>query len=203
MYISTKKIEEARAIFRKHGGILKTSEAMKRGIHPSTIYYMRDNNIVERLSRGVFRLSELPPIINPDIVSVASQVPACVICLISALSYHEITTEIPHAVHIAISRKNRYPRISYPPTKVYMFSDKAFQFGIEIHNISGMKVKIYSQEKTIADCFKYRNKLGLDVALEALKLWRKRKGTSIKKLVDCAKVCRVYNVMKPYIEAML
>ena len=84
-----------------------------------------------------------------------------------------------------------------------MFSDKAFQFGIEIHNISGMKVKIYSQEKTIADCFKYRNKLGLDVALEALKLWRKRKGTSIKKLVDCAKVCRVYNVMKPYIEAML
>ena len=148
-------------------------------------------------------LDELEPIDQQDIVTVASKVKSGMIRLISALSYHEITTQIPHEAHMAISRKTTYPRLEYPPTRFFRFSEEAFKTGIEIHKISGVDVKIYSPEKTVVDCFKYRNKIGLDVAIEALKFWRKKKNARIDKLVEYAKICRVYNVIKPYAEAVL
>jgi predicted transcriptional regulator of viral defense system len=203
MYTSKGKIEQAKDIFRKHGGILRTTEALKEGIHPRILYFMRDHNDIEVLCRGTYRLAELEPIDQQDIVTVASKVKSGVICLISALSFHEITTQIPHEVYVAISRTMAYPRLKYPPTRFFRFSDEAFRAGIEIHKISGIEVKIYSPEKTIVDCFKYRNKIGLDVAIEALKFWRKKKNARIDKLMEYAKICRVYNVIKPYAEAML
>ena len=203
MYTSEKKIEDAKQVFEKQGGILKTSEAIRYGIHPRTLYYMRDHDYLDTLSRGTYHLKDLEPVSNIDIITIASRVKSGVVCLISALSYHEITTEIPHEIYMAISRKTSYPKLKHPPARFFRFSETAFKAGIEIHVISGVNVKIYSPEKTIADCFKYRNKLGLDVALEALKLWRKNKNIRIDKLMEYAKICRVYNVMKPYVEAML
>ena len=203
MYTSDKKIEEAKHIFVKHGGILRTSEAIKHGIHPRTLYYMRDHNHLDVLCRGTYRLSDLEPITNMDLITVATKVESGVICLISALSYHEITTEIPHEIYMAISRQTFYPKLKHPPIRFFRFSENAFSAGIEIHVMNGVNVKIYSAEKTIADCFKYRNKLGLDVVLEALKLWRKNKNAQIDKLMEYANICRVHNIIKPYVEAIL
>ena len=203
MYTSDKKIEEAKHIFVKHGGILRTSEAIKHGIHPRTLYYMRDHNHLDVLCRGTYRLSDLEPITNMDLITVAAKVESGVICLISALSYHEITTEIPHEIYMAISRQTFYPKLKHPPIRFFRFSENAFSAGIEIHVMNGVNVKIYSAEKTIADCFKYRNKLGLDVVLEALKLWRKNKNAQIDKLMEYANICRVHNIIKPYVEAIL
>ncbi len=203
MYTSKEKVEQAKKIFRKHGGIMRTSEALKHGIHPRTLYFMRDHNYLDVLARGTYRLAELEPVDYQDIVTVASKVRPGVICLISALSYHEITTQIPHEVYVAISRKMSYPRLEYPPARFFKFSEKSFKAGVDIHKISGIDVKIYSPEKTIVDCFKYRNKIGMDVALEALKLWRRKKNADIGKVMEYAKICRVYNVIKPYVEATL
>lgn len=203
MYTSEKKIEEAKRIFKKQGGILRTSEAIKHGIHPRTLYFMRDHNYLNILCRGTYRLADLEPVTNMDIITVASKVESGVVCLISALSYHEITTEIPHEIYVAISRQTSYPKLKHPPTRFFRFSEHAFRAGVETHVMDGVNVRIYSVEKTIADCFKYRNKLGLDVVLEALKLWRKSKNARIDKLMEYASVCRVYNIMKPYVEAIL
>jgi len=182
---------------------MRTSEALKHGIHPRTLYFMRDHNYLDVLARGTYRLAELEPVDYQDIVTVASKVKQGIICLISALSYYEITTQIPHEVYVAISRKMSYPRLEYPPARFFKFSEKSFKTGINIHKISGIDVKIYSPEKTIVDCFRYRNKIGMDVALEALKLWSRKKNADIGKVMEYAKICRVYNVIKPYIEATL
>lgn len=203
MYASKEKIEQAKDIFRKHGGILRTTDALKEGIHPRVLYFMRNSHELEILCRGTYRLAELGSIDQQDIVTVASKVKSGVICLISALSYHEITTQIPHEVYVAISRTMAYPRLKYPPSRFFRFSDDAFRAGIEIHKISGVNINIYSPEKTVVDCFKYRNKIGLDVAIEAMKSWRKKKNARIDKLIEYAKICRVYNVIKPYAEALL
>ena len=104
---------------------------------------------------------------------------------------------------MAISRQTFYPKLKHPPIRFFRFSENAFSAGIEIHVMNGVNVKIYSAGKTIADCFKYRNKLGLDVVLEALKLWRKNKNARIDKLMKYANICRVHNIIKPYVEAIL
>jgi predicted transcriptional regulator of viral defense system len=198
-----KKFEHAVRILQEHGGIIRTREALDRGIHRRVLYAMRDLGVLECLSRGVYKLKDIPPLGNPDLVIVARRVPDGVICLISALSYHSITTQIPHEIYLAIPRTTSYPRIEYPPVKAIMFSEQTFNAGIEEHEIDNTLVRIYSPEKTIADCFKYRNKLGIDVAVEALKLYRERKNLKVDKLIEYAKVCRVEKVMKPYLEATL
>lgn len=191
------------SIFRKHDGILRTGEAIAAGIHPRMLYEMRDKGIVERLSRGVYRLSELKPLGDPDLVSVMLRIPKGVVCLVSALAFYKITTQIPHQVYIAIDRNSRPPNIEFPPIRVFRFTGEAYASGIEIHESEGIQLKIYNPEKTIADCFKYRNKIGLDVALEALKRYRERAGFSVDKLIHFARVCRVEKVMRPYLEALI
>src|SRR5205807_1869515 len=127
------------------------------------------------------------------------------ICLISALSFFELTTEIPHEVYIALpgpgTAKARQPHLDYPPVRVFRFSGAAFSEGIETHIVDGVGIKIYSPAKTIADCFKFRNKIGLDVALEALKLYRRKKEFQMRTLLYYARICRVEKIMTPYLEA--
>lgn len=192
-----------KAIFRQHGGVLRTSEALRAGIHPGTLYAMRDAGVLEKLSHGLYRLSDLPPLGNPDLVSVGMRVPDGVICLISALAFHEITTQVPHEVYIAIERDSWPPQIDYPPVRVFKFTGKTFTEGIETPTVDGVPVRVYSPEKTVADCFKYRNKIGLDTAMEALKLYRDRKRVKVDDLLRYARVCRVEKVMRPYLEAVL
>ncbi|NNE35546.1 MAG: transcriptional regulator [Rhodothermales bacterium] len=198
-----KRFEDAARIFRRARGILRTGEALARGIHPRTLYAMRDAGLLERLERGLYRLADLDPLSSPDLVTVARKVPDGVICLISALSFHEITTQIPHAVDVAIKRGAEPPRISYPPTKIYWFSGKRFTDGVETHTIDYSRVRVYSPEKTLADCFKYRHKIGMDTVLEALKLYKERKKPRPRELLRYAKTCRVESVMRPYLEMQL
>jgi len=190
-------------VFRKHQGILRTKVALREGIHPRTLYAMRDAGLVEKLSLGVYRLADMPPLKSPDLVSVAMRVPEGVICLISALAFHEITTQIPHEVYLAISRKARLPNVDYPPVRAFRFTGEAFSEGIKTPKLDGIPIRIYTAEKTLADCFKYRNKIGLDVAIESLKLYRERKTIKTDKIIHFAKVCRVEKIMLPYLEAVL
>ncbi len=188
-------------LFRQHGGQLRMGEAIALGMSRYSLYSLRDKGIIEQVSRGVYRLVELPPLSNPDLVTVSLRFPNAVICLISALAYHEITTQIPHAVSVAVPRDARMPSLDSPPVHAYRFSDVAFRAGIEKHEIDGVTVQIYSAEKTLADCFKYRNKIGMDVVLEALKFYRSQRPLNLANLLKYARICRVEKVMKPYLEA--
>jgi predicted transcriptional regulator of viral defense system len=201
--IKQDRFEKAKKVFRRHGGILRMSEALQAGIHRRMFYSMLEAGIIEQLGRGLYRLADLPPLGNPDLVSVSLKVPSGVICLISALAYHEITTQVPHEVYVALERGTETPRLKHPPVRIFWFSGQAFTAGIEIHKIDGVPVRIYNAEKTIADCFKYRNKIGLDTAIEALKLYREKRRFKADDLVQFARVCRVEKVMRPYLEALL
>ena len=201
--MSTRTFARERRLFRQKGGLLRTSAALRAGIHPRILYKMRDTGIVEQLDRGLFRLASLPAPANPDLLTVAAKAPAGVVCLISALAFHEITTQVPHEVHVALPRGAEPPRLRHPPLRVFWFTGRAFMDGIEVHKQDGVELRVYSAEKTLADCFKYRNKLGLDTVLEALRLYRSRKRAKFDELLKFARVCRVEKVMRPYLEAVL
>jgi predicted transcriptional regulator of viral defense system len=203
MATTQERFPKAKMVFRRAGGILKTQEAIERGIHPRTLYAMCRAGVLEQLSRGLYRLADLSPLSNQDLVTVALKVPQGVICLISALAFHELTTQIPHAVHLALRRGAQTPRLEYPPLRVYRFTGRAFEAGIRRYKVDNVPVRIYDPEKTVADCFKYRNKLGLDVAIEALRRWRRGKDWKVDRLLAYARICRVERVMRPYLEAIL
>jgi predicted transcriptional regulator of viral defense system len=193
----------AKSLFLRHGGVLRTKDALRLGIHPETLYRLRDSRQLARLGRGLYRLSDLPPLGNPDLVTVAMKVPCAVICLISALAFHELTTQIPHEVYLALPRGTEPPRLDHPPIRVFWFSKRVLDFGLEAHKLDGRRVRIYNPEKTIADCFKYRNKVGLDTAREALMLYLERRKKNLNALLEAAEVCRVSRVMRPYLEALV
>ena len=152
---------------------------------------------------GLVRLAELPPLGNPDLVTVALKIRNGVIRLISALAFHELTTQVPHEDYVAVKQGSEPPRLAYPPVRLFWFSGEAFTEGVQIHKVGGVPLRIYGPEKTVADCFKHRNKIGLEVALEALKAYRRRKSFNVDKLLHCARVCRVEKIMRPYLEALL
>jgi len=188
-------------IFREQERPIRTMEAIRLGVHPRTLYAMARSKAITRLARGIFALDG-KNFENPDIVIAAVRVPKGVICLISALSFHNITTQIPHEVQIALPRPTKYPKQnSHPPFRFYSFSRECHASGIEEHTISGTKVRVYSPEKTIADCFKFRNKIGLDVAIEALRYCIKRKKLTPRQILRYARICRVEKIMMPYLEA--
>ena len=203
MVPTSRQIEKVKKTFRRHGGVLRTAHAIREGIQPRVFYALRDSGVIEMLSRGCYRLAELGAMTNPDLAVVAKAAPKGVICLVSSLAFHEITTQIPNAVDLALPAHAHAPKLRYPPIQPYWFSGKAYVAGVERHDIDGVAVRIYNPAKTVADCFKYRNKIGLDVAIEALKLCRQRKRTTGQEFQKYAKVCRVENVMAPYLEAIL
>ncbi len=194
--------ERAHTVFRTQGGTLRTTEALAAGIHPRTLYAMRDAGEIEALARGVYRLRNLPPLGNPDLATIAKRVPHGILCLISALAFHELTTQVPHEIHLAISRTARRPRLDYPPLRVYRFSKAAFSAGVDIHAIDRIPVRVYTAEKTLADCFKYRNRIGTDVVLEAIRTYRRRGRPNFQQVFAYAKLCRVDRLMRPYLEAL-
>jgi len=195
--------EAVRRLCREHGGIIRTAQAIRAGIHPRSLYALRDVGFLERLERGLYRLAELPEIGQPDLVTVALKVPSGVVCLISALAFHELTTQIPHEVSIALPRHTEPPRLRFPPIRVYWFAAKAIDAGVETHKLDGVSVRIFGAEKTLADCFKYRNKIGLETAVEALRFYSERRRLNVDALMRYAAIDRVKNVMRPYLEAVL
>jgi predicted transcriptional regulator of viral defense system len=200
--VATRAFEREVELFRQHGGRLRMSEALRLGINRKTLYAMRDARTIEAVTRGLYRLTSLDPLAHPDLVTVATRVPQGVLCLISALSFHELTTQVPHTIDVALERGTRKPRLDYPPTRFFWFSGPAFHEGIETHELDGAPVRVYDPEKTLVDCFRYRNQIGMDVALEALRLWRERRRKKLDVLLRYARMRHVERAMRPYLETM-
>ena len=192
-----------RQLFTKHGGTLRTSQAMRLGIHPRTLYALRDQGEIERVGRGIYRLASASPLTNPDWTAIMSRLPRAVICLISALAYHGLTTQVPHTNDIALPSHSQIPKLDGIPIRVFWFSEPSLSAGVETVTIDGTEVRVYSAEKTIADFFKYRNKIGLDVAVEGLREYReKKRKPNYKALLEFAQINRVKKVMMPYLDAL-
>ena len=196
-------IEFALAIINQNNGMIRMAEAVRAGIHRNTLKKMIESGILIRESRGLYRLADKLPLGNPDLITVSAKVPKGVICLISALSIHEMTTQIPHEVYLAISRNASPPRIDYPPVRSFRFSGKAFTDGVVQMDFDGFDVPVYSREKTIADCFKYRNQIGMDTVIEAIKFYKAQPKRNVSALMEYASVCRVGTKIRPYLESIL
>ncbi len=157
---------------------------------------------LEKIGRGLYRLPDSQGSEHESLFTVAIKVPQAVFCLLTALQFHELTTQLPRQVWIAMPRGSHTPRIDYPPIRMVQFTDDAYTAGVEEAQRDGVTLRVYCAAKTVADCFKHRNKIGLDVALEALKDARAHGKASIDDIWRYAKICRVANVMHPYLESV-
>jgi predicted transcriptional regulator of viral defense system len=197
-------LTKARTVFARNGGMLRTSKAIQLGIHPRTLYALRDSGAIEQVGRGLYRLASAPQLTSPDLVPITMRIPRAVVCLISALAHHGLTTQVPHAIDIALPSHGQVPKIDGIPVRVFWYSEPSFSAGIDVATIDGVPVRIYSPEKTVADCFKYRNKIGTDIAVEALRNYRQRqRKPNFQALSTFAKIDRVERIMRPYLEAIL
>lgn len=185
------------------GRVFKVSEAVSAGVPRHAVYNLWHGGQLARVGRGLFAANNLDLGPHETLAEAAKQVPNGIVCLLSALSFHGLTTQNPREVWLAIPEKAWKPRASSLPLRFVRFSGAAYEQGVEKHRVGRMEVRIYGPAKTVADCFKYRNKIGLDVALEALQdCWRQRRG-SIDDLLHYARICRVANVMRPYLETLV
>lgn len=194
--------DELRCLLR-HSGIISTAEARTRGIHHETLRRMCARGELVRVGRGLYSLPDADITIHHGLAQAAKAVPKGVVCLLSALRFHEIGTQVPREVWMAIDRRAALPRVRHPKTRIIRFSGPALVEGIEKHVIEGVSVKIYNPAKTVADCFKYRNKIGLDVALEALREALRGRKCSNDELWKYAQICRMTKIMRPYMEAIV
>jgi predicted transcriptional regulator of viral defense system len=186
----------------KRMGLIRPRDVEAEGIHREYLLRLYRNGDLARVGRGLYALPGTQTSESISLAEVAKRIPNAVVCLISALQFHNLTTQIAPQVWIAIENKKWEPTLDYPPLEIVRLTGRAFSFGVEEHEVNRITVKVYSPAKTVADCFKFRNKIGLDVALEALReTWRSRKAT-MDELWEAAKVCRVANVMRPYLEAI-
>jgi len=197
--------EKLNSVARQHSGVFTARDAEGVGISTRTFYRLRDSGQIVCISRGVFQLVDMDnnETTTPDYAAIKMRIPESIICLISALYHHDLTTEIPRRIHLAIHRNAHIPRIDYPPVSIYRMSSTPFSAGVEQMEIGGVTMNVFSPEKTIADCFKYRDKLGLDLAVEGLKNYLFRPAARPTSVLEMAKICRVGNVIKPYLEALL
>lgn len=194
--------QRERAIaFARRRGIVTSREATRRGIHSQVLTRLVADGVLERVGRGRYRLPDAPRTAHHGLALAAAAVPQGVICLLSALDFHGIGTQVPSQVWIAIDRHARAPAAEWPPMRIVRFGGEALTTGVEVHEVEGVPVRVFSPAKTIADLFKYRNKIGLDVALEALdEVWRTKRAT-VDEMNRYARICRVERVMRPYLEA--
>lgn len=193
----------AESIFRDNNGILRNSQARELGINPNTLLLMLEAGLLVKEGRGLYRLADLSPLSNPDLVQVSLRVPNSVICLISALAFHNLTTQIPYKIYIALPRDIKKPRLDYPPLDVIRLSKDSYSAGVVEHRLDTVKVRIYDREKTIADCFKFRRKIGYDVSMEALREYMRGTNRDLQKLIEYARINHVEKIIRPYLEALL
>ena len=181
-------------------GVLRVRDLTSRGIHPEYLRRLCQKGLLTRTGRGLYVAADAEISVHHGLAQAGKRVPHGVICLLSALQFHELGTQSPFEVWMALDRRAARPRMDYPPLRIVRFSGKALTEGIEEHTIESVRVRVYNPAKTVADCFKYRNKIGLDVALEALRDYREQKQCSNDDLWRFAKICRVANIMRPYLE---
>lgn len=186
----------------RRAGLLRPRDVRDEGIPSATFRRLEQQGVLRRAGRGLYMLADAAGVTEHHTLAEASaRVPHGVVCLLSALRYHDLTTQSPFEVWLAVETGKWRPVVDYPPLRIVRFSGAAFTEGVEEHLVEGVTVRVYSIAKTIADCFKYRNKIGLDVALEALRDVRDRRLATNDALWHYAGVCRVANVMLPYLEA--
>lgn len=184
-------------------GPVRARDLDDAGIPRATLKRLCDRGILERVDRGLYRLADAPATELSTLAEVAKRVPHAVICLLSALRVHGLTTESPHAVWILIDSRARMPGLAYPKLEVVRGSGPAREYGVEMRSIEGVAVRITTPAKTVADCFRFRRHVGLEVALAALKDYLKMHAGTIDDLVEAAQADRIYGVMRPYLEALV
>lgn len=194
---------ELSVFLQKKKSVAAYSEIIEAGFSKTTLNTLLRSGKIQRIDRGLYRLSDGAVLSNPDFVIVSRKIPRGVICLISALAYHEATDEIPRQINIAIPRGTHANKIEYPPVQFFRFSKDVWKAGIEEHKIDGSVVQVYSLAKTVADCFKFRNKIGMNVARDVLKTAVTEKRIPAKEIMHYAKICRVHNIVKPLLETLL
>jgi len=185
----------------RDGGIVGLRDLRERGLHPENLRRLMAEGLIVRVARGIYAPADAEPTSNHSLAQAAKQVPRGAICLLSALRSHEVGTQNPFEVWLAIDRRARKPRLRSPLIRFVRFSGPAMTQGVQEHNLEGISVRIYNVAKTVADCFKYRNKIGLDVAIEALREGLRDRRFTRDELWRYAKVCRVTTVIRPYMEA--
>lgn len=186
----------------KRQGVARSGELTRQGLSREQLRRLAARGDVAYAGRGLYLTPAVARSRDRDLLIAAKRVPRGVICLLSALSFHRLTAQMPHQVWIAIGPKARSPRLAIPPIRVIRMSEESLAAGVETHRTLGVPVRVFSVAKTVADCFKYRNKIGTDVAMEALREgWRRRRFT-IDELWHFARICRVRTVIRPYLEAL-
>jgi predicted transcriptional regulator of viral defense system len=184
-------------------GLVRLRDATARGIHPEYLRRLASKGELTRVGRGLYALADAQITEHHSLAEVAARVPRGIVCLLTALRFHELGTQNPKRVWLAIDRKAALPRLKYPPLRVVRFSTAALRQGTEERRIEGVPVRLTTPARTVVDCFKYRNKIGLDVALEALRAYRRRKEFKLDELWKYAALQRVARVMKPYLESIV
>ncbi len=186
----------------RQAGVLRSRDLDAEGIPREYLRRLLAEGLLDHPGRGIYVAAGRRPTPNHALAEACKRVPQGIVCLLSALRFHELTTQAPFEVWLAIGGKARLPKAGYPPLRIVRFSGPALAESVQGRRIEGVPVKVYRPAKTVADCFKYRNKIGLDVALEALReCWEKRRAT-MDELWQAAKTCRVANVMRPYLESL-
>jgi len=198
---TTKPIERAMQYVRRKG-IVRPRDLEALGIPREYLLRLHRQGKLSRPGRGIYTLPEAAVTERHSYAQVAKRVPEAVLCLLSALAFHELTTQSPAAVWIALGKGARKPAILSPSLRVVRLTEPSLSEGVEKHTVEGVSVRAYSAAKTVADCFKFRNKIGLDIAIEALKDSLRQKKATINDIYRYAKICRVSNVIRPYMEAL-
>lgn len=182
-------------------GLLRPADLDAIGVPRVVLTRMRSAGLLEQVGRGLYRRPDASASEHESLAAVATKVPQAVFCLLTALQFHELTTQLPRQVWITMPRGSHAPKLGYPPLRMIQATGEAYTAGIEIVERDDVSLRVYSAAKTVVDCFKHRNTIGLDVALEALRDARAQKKASADDLWRYAKICRVANVMRPYLEA--
>lgn len=193
------------SIFKAHGGFSRSKELKQASVHTRDIARLVREGVLEKVKPGLYRMADLPQANGVPIsfIDVCQAVPTGVICLLSALDFYDLTTFNPSEIYVALRHSAKLPKIEYPPIRKYFFRDRFYFWGIEQIETAHGVVRIYNQEKSICDMFRYRNRLGEDIALESLKNYLKRREADINKLMEYAVQCQVNGVMQAYVKAMI
>lgn len=202
MMISKQHPKESLLELFHRKGVVRLNEIKKLGIHLEYVRRLCKSGEIVRSSRGMYSASDFDITEHHSLAEVCKRVPQGVICLLSALSFHGLTTQMPREISVAIGIKTRKPKATYPPIRVFRFSETCLEKGTQEHLVEGVTIRVSNPAKTIADCFKYRNKVGLDVAIEALHDVIRQKKATFDEIIQYAKICRVENIIKPYLETI-
>lgn len=194
-------LERALQLARKFGA-LRPLDLREHGIARTNLQRLVERGLLRKAGRGLYVPSDREPSLHGGLALVARQAPAAVVCLLSALRVHELTTQSPFEVWIAVAKGRRTPKVDGTPVRVVRMSGQTLTSGVEIHTIDGVQVPVFDLEKTVVDCFRFRNRIGLDVALEAIRDYLHRPGRKVDRLLHYAKIDRVTTSIRPYLEAI-